>query len=58
MNATLKTPPPIVTVTLTENQRRNAVAFLRRVPLKGEEARALVEVMDVIAGGESRKAEG
>jgi hypothetical protein len=30
---------------ITEAQRRNAITFLRRAPLKGEEAQALVEIM-------------
>ena len=38
-----------VNVRLTQRQRDNAVAFLKRVPLKGEEAQALVEVINALS---------
>jgi hypothetical protein len=38
----------MITIKLNEAQRRNLVAFLRRVPLKGEEAQALVEILSQI----------
>jgi hypothetical protein len=47
MSTTLKVPPK-VTLTLSEMQRRNLLAFLARVPLKGNEAKAYVELTDLL----------
>jgi hypothetical protein len=45
MNAMLSDP---VCARFTEAQRRNAISLLKRVPIKGEEAKALVEIMDIL----------
>jgi len=45
MNNTLSNP---VCARFTEAQRRNAISLLKRVPIKGDEAKALVEIMDIL----------
>jgi hypothetical protein len=42
----------LFTIQATPKQRLNAIGFLRRVPLKGDEAKALVEVMNLFINAE------
>jgi len=37
-----------IAIPFTDQQRRNAIAFLKRVPLKGDEAAALVELIHLL----------